>query len=385
MNPPEHIVIITPIYPSPHRMELGTFTQVLARNLVRLGVKTTVIAPTKFWVPGAELSDGRTGSVDLAEPVVRRPAYLPFSRKRMPIFGSTYRWTVRAFTRAVDRIVQDLDPRPTHLYGQFLFPAGYAAAGLANKMGIRSAIAIGEAAPLNLQDYDRDLGAGKVRQALGATDSIIAAADHLERRCIDNYEVPESKIAVFKNAAAPHFAPLDRSEARTKLGLPRDRAIIGFVGAFQSTKRPWHVLEAISDRPDIGAFFLGHPSSRPPSGDQVLFAGPVPHEQVPLWLSAADVFVHASLDEGTSNAVAEAKACGLPVVATNIKGNQELLDPEYAILVDPLDVDTMKRGICRLIDDDELRNKMSAAALKSARAYTSLDRARNIVTWLGSR
>ncbi len=263
-----------------------------------------------------------------------------------------------------------------------MFPAGYTAARLAKEIGAKSAVSIGES---SLDYYEMHLESEEIKHAYGAADSIVTVADHLRQRCIDRYGVPESKIATFRNAAAPDFIPLDRNQARAQLGLPRNRPIIGFVGTFNSNKRPLHVLEAIRNRPDIGAFFLGHPTSQSPGGEQTLFAGSVPHEQVPVWLNSADLFVHASLAEGTSSAIAEAKACGLPVVATDIPGNRELLNPEYSILVDPLDRSMMARAIFKLVDDAELRNRMSKAALKSAQAYTSLDRARNILMWLRSR
>ena len=382
MDSQEHIVIVSPIYPSSHRPVLGTFTQVLARNLVRLGVKTTVIVPTKFWEPHAGSSSKQLDSAGAVEPAICRPPYLTFSSKYLPVLGSTLRWTLITFERAVRRAVRDLMPRPTHLYGQFLFPAGYTAARLSRDIGARSVVDVGES---YLDFYERHLGTSIVRQAFDATDSIVTVADHLRQTCINRYRIPGSKIATFGNAAAPDFIPRDREQARVQLGLPLDRPIIGFVGTLNPNKRPWYVLEAIGDRPDIGAFFLGNTVSRRPRSSQVLFAGAVPHEQVPVWLSAADLYVHASLVEMSSNAIVEAKACGLPVVATDIPGNRELLDPEYSILVDPLDQGMMSQAIFKLIDDAELRNRMSNAALQAAQQYTSLDRARNILSWITSR
>ena len=49
LNKVPHIVILTPVYPSPYDLSRGVFTRVLARNFVRLGIDTTVIMPTKFW------------------------------------------------------------------------------------------------------------------------------------------------------------------------------------------------------------------------------------------------------------------------------------------------------------------------------------------------
>ena len=63
---------------------------------------------------------------------------------------------------------------------------------------------------------------------------------------------------------------------------------------------------------------------------RVHFLGAVPHGDLPVVLSAADIFVLPTASEGLANAWVEALACGTPVVTTPIPGAQELLtDPAY--------------------------------------------------------
>jgi glycosyltransferase involved in cell wall biosynthesis len=64
--------------------------------------------------------------------------------------------------------------------------------------------------------------------------------------------------------------------------------------------------------------------------ERVRFLGPVPHGELPVVLSAADVLVLPSASEGLANAWVEALACGTPVVTTPIPGARELLtEPAY--------------------------------------------------------
>jgi teichuronic acid biosynthesis glycosyltransferase TuaC len=64
--------------------------------------------------------------------------------------------------------------------------------------------------------------------------------------------------------------------------------------------------------------------------ERVRFLGAVPHADLPVVLSAADLFVLPTASEGLANAWVEALACGTPVVTTPIPGAQELLtDPAY--------------------------------------------------------
>lgn len=59
--------------------------------------------------------------------------------------------------------------------------------------------------------------------------------------------------------------------------------------------------------------------------DCVRFLGPIASDELPAVLCAADVFVLATSNEGWANVFLEAMACGLPVVTTNVGGNQEVV------------------------------------------------------------
>jgi glycosyltransferase involved in cell wall biosynthesis len=59
--------------------------------------------------------------------------------------------------------------------------------------------------------------------------------------------------------------------------------------------------------------------------DAVRFAGPRPHDEIPLWLAAADLFCLATRSEGWCNAITEAVASGLPVITTRVGGNAEIV------------------------------------------------------------
>ena len=373
----DHIVIIATSYPSSREPWASSFVQKLARDLIKLGVKTTVIAPIKVW--HQKNTDHDNAHAGDGEPVVIRPPYVSCSSKMIPGIGSTFLLTIRNFHAAARKAILKLQTPPSHIYGQFLFPPGYVAAQLARETGSKSVVDLGESF---FDRYEQQLGVDKIKQTLNAIDFIVSVADHLSSRCIDNYDVPENNILTARNAHSFRFNPLARDEARKRLNLPLDRPIAGFVGAFDSNKRPLFVLDALRERPDIGIFFLGRSGTQKPQGKQVLFAGSVPYDEVYIWLSAADVFVHASLTEMSSNAVAEARACGLPIVATDIPGNREILTSDYSVLVDPWDQRLLSDAIFKLMDDTELRLQMSGAALAAAQKYTSMDRARRILSWI---
>jgi glycosyltransferase involved in cell wall biosynthesis len=121
-----------------------------------------------------------------------------------------------------------------------------------------------------------------------------------------------------------------------------------------------------------------------PKGPQVLYQGVVPHEDIPEWLSAADIFVLPTLDEGCSNAILEAIFCGLPVISSDLPFNHGILDEQVAILVDPGDEKALGQAIACLLKQPERRAAMSQAALQRTQAFRLADRARSIVTFLRS-
>lgn len=109
------------------------------------------------------------------------------------------------------------------------------------------------------------------------------------------------------------------------------------------------------------------------------------HDDVPLYLNAADVFVLPTLQEGCCNAVVEAMACGLPIISSNLPFNWDVLNLDNSIMVDPLNVEEIKQAIIKLRDDVQLRLAMSCAALEKAKELTIQERAAKILSFIQSR
>jgi len=87
--------------------------------------------------------------------------------------------------------------------------------------------------------------------------------------------------------------------------------------------------------------------------DRVTFAGQ--QDSAEPYYAMADVAVLSSLSEGSPNALLEAMAAGVPVVATAVGGIPEIVtDGESALLVRPGDVGAMSTAIARLLVDEPL-------------------------------
>ena len=92
----------------------------------------------------------------------------------------------------------------------------------------------------------------------------------------------------------------------------------------------------------------------------------IDYELVPLWYTAADIFVVPSRYETFGLVIVEAMACGVPVVTTDVYGPKEIIKHNYdGIAVPPDDVDALAVAVETLLKDDELRERIAENALKT--------------------
>jgi glycosyltransferase involved in cell wall biosynthesis len=88
---------------------------------------------------------------------------------------------------------------------------------------------------------------------------------------------------------------------------------------------------------------------------------------VPDLLSNADLYVHPSLQEGSSNAVIEAMAAGKPIVATAVGGSVEAIrDGVTGLLVPPADAPALARAMLQLLADPVAARAMGRRAREAA-------------------
>ena len=101
-------------------------------------------------------------------------------------------------------------------------------------------------------------------------------------------------------------------------------------------------------------------------GSRVRFKGIQPHSDIPTYFEKADIFILASQSEGRPNVVLEAMAAGVPVIASDIPGNRELITHETTGVLFSVDhVDELGEKLERLIDAPTKRKRLAAAAKES--------------------
>ena len=116
--------------------------------------------------------------------------------------------------------------------------------------------------------------------------------------------------------------------------------------------------------------------------DRVLFPGFVSDTDLPALYSMATLFVYPSLYEGFGLPVAEAMACGVPVVLSNVSSLPEVAG-EAGLYFDPCDVDAMTDAIYRALSDPTLRAGLRAQGLSQAEKFSWDRAAEELLTCLG--
>jgi teichuronic acid biosynthesis glycosyltransferase TuaC len=192
-----------------------------------------------------------------------------------------------------------------------------------------------------------------VKAYLKWIDRFIAVSGDLKDKLVKYYHVRKESVSIVSNGIDPSiFIPIPKADARARLGLPRNHRTIVTVARLSKEKRVDILIEAFSVlttmiQGNVSLYIIGDGPERmnlesaakskgKQLSEKITFIGNVAREQVPIWLSAADIFCLSSDREGCPVSVIEALRCHTPVVATKVGAVPDLIpDENYGFVVPP--------------------------------------------------
>lgn len=380
-----NFAVISHMYPVGNSTKY-VFVEQLLKAFVRQGHKCTVIAPYNTYLgkKGHFPPEYEVKPVDSTNSiVVYRPRFFVRNIPIVPVSTAYY-----MASRAFEKVIVSNGLRFDFIYSHFFIPATFAWHYVHNH-NIPLFVATGESViKTRIQKPRFSFSWKKFRKD---TMGVICVSKKNYDECVGLGYADKSKCGVFPNAIDKSlFRKLDKVACRKRLGIDKNVFVIAFVGWFNERKGSVRVAKSVDLLNDDNVFslFVGQKqkvSDIEPLCRNILFKGAVAHDDVPIYLNAADVFVLPTLSEGCCNAIVEAMACGLPIISSDLPFNYDVLDESNSIMVDPNDIYAIGNAISKLKSDSVLRKNLSEGALRTSEKLTIDARASAIMNFVESK
>jgi glycosyltransferase involved in cell wall biosynthesis len=381
----KHVLSISTLYPNAVNPRFGTF---VARSLEAL-------AQLKLKAGGAERGDWQVSVVNpIGLPPVALGRYRALSKlpevseergvtvhrprfTLIPAVGA--RRNASAIAKAALPIVQRIHAEnPIDLIdAQFFFPDGPAAAWVAQEMGL----------PLSLKargsditywgtlDFARDQMVEAAHRAKGLLAVSGSMAEEMAA-----IGMPRDKIRVhYTGLDRDRFRPFTHTQLRTQLigelgfQMPDNAPLLICVGALIERKGQDIAIAALAKIEGARLVLVGKGEDEAHLrelardlgvAERVYFAGSLDHDMLPLLLSAADVMVLPTANEGLANAWVEALACGTPVVTCDVGGAREIIINSTAGRLVERTPEAVAKGVAEVLNNPPMRQAVAAMVEK---------------------
>jgi glycosyltransferase involved in cell wall biosynthesis len=333
------LVVFSALFPSAARPGAGLF---IRERMFRVAQQRplAVVSPQP-WFPGQSLIRWlRPGYRPQAPALEIQQGIRVYHPRYLAVPGLLRRFDGWSMALASFGLMRKLKRQGARLIdAHFAYPDGEAATRMGRWLGLPVTITLrGTEMPHSKNPALRP----RLVRTLEAAAQVFSVSDSLRRLAIGLGAATEKIEVVGNGVDIARFHPVERDEARRKYGLPVDARVLVSVGALVERKGMHRVIDClpalIERHPGLHYLIVGGASpegdnraelaaqvARLGLADRVRFSGALPPDELKWALSAADVFVLATRNEGWANVFLEAMACGLPVVTTDVGGNAEVV------------------------------------------------------------
>lgn len=362
MTKKKHAVIVTNSFPNPEQPERGIFIAQIAQEL-RNTYEITVISPLPWFPKYGFLSRYSEwymysripsewewcGIKVFSSPYVVIPGTLGFTH---PIF---------LFPSLLHKLKNINKHIKIDIINAFnLYPEGVAAvlSGLSMKIPV---VLSARGSDVNYLAKMRGRRL-QIKWALRNCTRSTGVSEALSRELV-RLGGDQGKVRTIVNGINyRRFQMRSKAEARALLRISGTERMLLFVGLLKEVKGLSILIEALSlirekGTLDFMTYIVGDGPLRRcleemikahQIQDRVTITGMRPHEEISLWMSAADAFCLPSINEGMPNVVLEALSSGTPVVGSRVGGIPELVKNGNGILVTPGDSHALSNALSKV-------------------------------------
>jgi phosphatidylinositol alpha 1,6-mannosyltransferase len=276
-------------------------------------------------------------------------------------------------TSQFERIFADFAPDVVHLAAPFSM--GYNAVLATSRMSIPS-VAVFQT---EIAAYASSYGWARITPVLWhrlrrihSLATLTLAPSTYTARTLMERGVPRVRIWG-RGVDSVRFSPSKRDETLRAELAPNGEVIVGYMGRLAPEKQVAD-LAVLAGIPDTRLVIVGDGPMRAEieaALPDAYFCGKLAGDELPRVVASMDIFVHPGELETFGQAIQEAEACGVPVIATGIGGPLDLIQPDVnGLLYPPGDLTTMRAYVEALVTDPVCRDRLAAGALAAVEHRT---------------
>ena len=350
------VLIITNLFPNKSQPDRGVFNKQQFLELKNF-CEFRVVAPLP-WMPkslakGDKAFLNEVPAEEIIEGIkVYHPRYLVTPKVGRNLYGFFYFLGIK---NTVKKIYQTFSFDA--IFATWAYPDAFAAA-LVSRIFEK---------PLIIKVHGTDINvAGQyflrrkmMAYAFDTAQKVIAVSIPLREKIIAMGIPPQKVVLVSNGLNKEIFRKMDKKECQRNLSLDSNKKHVVYIGNLVPIKGVKYLVEAFRDMPEnISLNIIGdgelkmelEKESRTLNlTNRINFLGKRPHQEMPLWFNAADVFCLPSLNEGCPNVILEAMACGAPIVASRVGGIPDLVSADQGLLIEPADPEALTQALKAVI------------------------------------
>ncbi|MFN6946555.1 MAG: glycosyltransferase family 4 protein [Cytophagaceae bacterium] len=392
------LIVLTAMFPRRHEPYQGTFVyeQVRAlRKFIKGQITVVVMVPwsprflwfKKKWKKYGEIE--RKNIIEGIKVFYRRYLVIPgkiyFHFASIAIYFSCFLLLRKLLRKNNIRAI---------VHTHTILPIGLAGVLLSKKFKIPHVCTV-HGSDINIYPSYSRLAYALTRYALQRSDHIIAVSNKLKEKILTIREGLNNITVIYNGADPNKFFPMSKETAKKRLGVDERKKVILFIGNLKPVKGVNYLLEAfaklqhIYKKNDIVLYLIGDGSekenliklSKKLNIDKnVFFLGRKDHDEIPIWINIADIFILPSISEGFPTVIPEVMMSGVPIVASDVGGISEVvIHRKTGILVKPGDINALAEAINSYLSDEQFTLNIIRNALEMANKFTWMSSAENIL------